>query len=368
MTSTAPAKAESPDDQADVIPLSTVQEWTTFEGKTTALLQHRLELPAGKIKDGDTVLVRAVAWDTRDISDWGLDLKPQQTASGWASIRIVAEEKKAAATLEQLDGLRAAIRKILEMQFAARNQTVKIPLEKEAAKAAASAEVVRRSQTEIQKSSIDLARTIPAKDADERAAIKRVLNQLAFNEMLEAVQQCDGLVKLSRCRPSPSRCPSSTSSRTGSSRPWRKSSTPPARPSRRSCPRMKKHPGGNLPDDEKKKLEEAKKKLDELLEQQKKVVEASENLAKKPVENFSEKEEQLLKKLAATGGRPGEVHEGAALRLEQAPRPGLLQRLAGQGSQRDPDRAEDGGGRLVEESRPRSPCRWSSWASRRPRR
>ncbi len=101
------------------MPLTTVQEWTTFEGKTTALLQHRLELPAGKIKDGDTVLVRAVAWDTRDISDWGLDLKPQQTASGWASIRVVAEEKKAAAALEQLDGLRAAIRKILEKQFGA---------------------------------------------------------------------------------------------------------------------------------------------------------------------------------------------------------------------------------------------------------
>ena len=65
------------------------------------MLQHRLELAAEKIKDGDTVLIRAVAWDKRDISDWGLDLKPQQAASPWATIRVVAEEEKAAASLEQ---------------------------------------------------------------------------------------------------------------------------------------------------------------------------------------------------------------------------------------------------------------------------
>jgi hypothetical protein len=288
------------DDQADLIPLTTVREWTTFEGKTTALLQHRLELPAGKIKDGDTVLVRAVAWDTRDISDWGLDLKPQQTASGWATIRVVAEEKKAAAALEQLDGLRAAIRKILEMQFGARNLSVKIPLEKQAAKAAASSGEVRRSQTEIQKSSIDLAKSIPAKETDERAAIKRVLNQLAFNEMLEAVEQCEGLVKLDGMPAFAQSVPKLNKLQDRIIETLEKILDATRKAESQILSEMKKHPGGNLPDDEKKKFQEDKKKLDKLLEQQKKVVEASENLAKKPVENFSEKEEQLLKKLAAT--------------------------------------------------------------------
>ena len=63
---------------------------------------------------------------------------------------------------------------------------------------------------------------------------------------------------------------------------------------------MKKRPGSDLPDDAKKKLEEAKKKLEEFLKQQKKVIEASENLAKKPTEDFSEEEQQLLKTLAKT--------------------------------------------------------------------
>jgi hypothetical protein len=61
---------------------------------------------------------------------------------------------------------------------------------------------------------------------------------------------------------------------------------------------MKKRPGGDLPDDVKKKLEEARRKLDEFLKQQKKIIEASEDLAKKPVEDFSKEEEQLLKTLA----------------------------------------------------------------------
>ena len=62
---------------------------------------------------------------------------------------------------------------------------------------------------------------------------------------------------------------------------------------------MKKRPGGDLPDDVKQKLEDARKKLDEFLKQQKKVIEASENLAKTPVEDFTEEEEELLKGMAA---------------------------------------------------------------------
>ena len=62
---------------------------------------------------------------------------------------------------------------------------------------------------------------------------------------------------------------------------------------------MKKRPGGDLPDDAKQKLEEIRKKLDKFLAEQKKIIEASENLAKTPVEDFSAKEEELLKRMAA---------------------------------------------------------------------
>ena len=62
---------------------------------------------------------------------------------------------------------------------------------------------------------------------------------------------------------------------------------------------MKKRPDTELPADVKDKLSDLKDKLDEFLKQQKKVIEATENLAKKPVEDFTEKDKQLLKDLAA---------------------------------------------------------------------
>ena len=72
------------------------------------------------VKPGQTVLIRAVAWDKRAVSDWGLDLRPQETASGWHAVKIVAEDAKASAALEQLESLRGAIWKILEKQIHAR--------------------------------------------------------------------------------------------------------------------------------------------------------------------------------------------------------------------------------------------------------
>ena len=63
---------------------------------------------------------------------------------------------------------------------------------------------------------------------------------------------------------------------------------------------MKKRPSTELPQDVKDKLRELEgRSLQEFLKQQKKVIEATENLAKKPVEDFTEKEKQLLKDLAA---------------------------------------------------------------------
>ena len=96
-------------------------------------------------------------------------------------------------------------------------------------------------------------KTITDKDTDERAAIKRVLNQLALSEMLEAVQQCDELAKLDQLPAFAQSVPSSTSSRTGSSRPW-KDARRDAQGRVESSAEMKKRPGGNLPDDVKKKL------------------------------------------------------------------------------------------------------------------
>ncbi len=50
-------------------------------------------------------------------------------------------------------------------------------------------------------------------------------------------------------------------------------------------------------------------KLAKFLKQQKKVIEASESLAKKPVEDFTEEEKELLEENGRRRGRVVEVHE-----------------------------------------------------------
>ncbi len=60
-----------------------------------------------------------------------------------------------------------------------------------------------------------------------------------------------------------------------------------------------KRRGDDLPEETRKKFEELEKKLEAALEAQRRVVEAAENLAKAPVEDFTEAEEQLIKALEA---------------------------------------------------------------------
>ena len=60
---------------------------------------------------------------------------------------------------------------------------------------------IRTQQIDIQKGTVDLVQSIGPTERQERLAIKRVLNGLAFGDMLQAVTRCDELVKLQDARP-----------------------------------------------------------------------------------------------------------------------------------------------------------------------
>jgi len=298
-----PAAAEG-DEPKPVIasseqPAVSVQEWTTFAGTTTVLQDYVLSLPADKFPAGASVLVRAVAWDKRDIGDWGLDLKPQQGASGWHTIQIVAEEARSAAQLEQLDNLRTAIFRIMEKQIRARGKTAVVLQKTQLPEAAVLAGEIRTDQVEIQKLTNTLSASIKDTDQEDRRTIKRILNNLAFGDMLDAVGQCDEMVKLQALEGFPP-----AGGRLGTTQEkivevLRKLPDVTRQAQAETLAEMKKRAVGDLPNDTKQKLEEIRAKLEKFMAEQKKVIEASENLAKTPVEDFAEKEEQLLKTLAA---------------------------------------------------------------------
>jgi hypothetical protein len=279
-------------------PAKMVQEWTTFESKNTVVCQYRLEVPK-ELKDGDELMVHAVALDTRSIASWGLDLKPQEGQSPWHVLRIVSEQAKTQAALEQLDNLRNQIWKMLENQVRARVKASLIHEEKELSQGLALAGEVRTVQVGIQTTAVDIVKTIGKTDKEDKAAIKKVLNQLAVNEMLEAVKQSDDLVKIKDLAGFEQPVPKLTVVQDRIIETLRKLLDAARQATKETVAEMKKRTESDLPDDTKKKLEEAKAKLDKFMEQQKKVIEASENLAKKPAEDFSEADEQKIKQLAA---------------------------------------------------------------------
>ena len=300
-----------------------VKQWTDFPGDatTTAVRRYALSLKPGVVKVGQTVLVRAVAWDRRMISDWGLDLKPQESASGWQAIKIIAPEAESSALLEQLESLRGVIWKLLEKQVAARTAAGAMVHARGMTQAAVAD--VRARQIDIQKSTVELAGSIAPSNRQEQLAIKRALSALAFGEMLQAVAHCDEL--MGRLAVADTAAGDGAGANAPSAAKRGKLAPPDlAKPAAelivsqdriigvlrklldvirqaesKLLAEMKNRVPANLPDDVKRNLDEMRDKLAKFLKQQKKVIEASESLAKKPVEDFTEAEKELLKKMAA---------------------------------------------------------------------
>lgn len=277
-----------------------VKQWTDFEdgSPATAVQNHTLELP-DRVRPGQTVLVRAVAWDNRLVTNSGLDLGPQETASGWHAIKIVAEEVKSAASLEQVEQLRTAICRILEKQLRAKAATAAWLKVADSKQDVAGVAGVRNQQIDIQKTSADLAYSIGDSDQKERRAIRRALNALALGDMLQAVVHSEELMKSDSAEARSKPAGELTASQDHIVEALRAMLDAARQAQADVLAEMKKRPGADLPEETKQKLEDMRAKLDKFLEQQKKVIEATENLAKTPVEDFTEQQEEALKGLAA---------------------------------------------------------------------
>lgn len=278
-----------------------LHDWADLGGQREAVLRHQWTLDPARFAPGRTVLVRAVAADQRsiDASQWGRELRPQETIGPWHAIRLVEPDRQIEGELAQLDSLRGSIYKILLEQIRVRTATARLANLDASAQFAAAAGQIRGGQVGIQKSTASLADGIEPSESLTRQKTRRVLATLAAGPMVEAVRQSEDLAK----------GVSGTSSGSGATLDRTQQTIIDAlrglldvvrRAESELLAQMNRRPGGDLPDDVRRRLEAAKEKLEEFLRQQNKVIEATENLAKKPVEDFTEEEKELMRKLAAT--------------------------------------------------------------------
>jgi hypothetical protein len=283
----------------ETIPIQVLQQWSGFTRTTTLVRQCELSLEPSKYQPGQTLWLRAVATDKRYISDWGLNLRPQETASPWHAVRIVSAEVQNTAALQQVEHVRGALWKILEKQLRARVQAAGLlPAQPPLARGELVA-AVRAQQVDIQRTSVAVVETIANAEQEELRAIRRVLGKLAFDEMLAAVGLCDRLEKEAEPTAAARQCEEMLGLQDRIIATLRNLLDAARNAESDLLAEMKKRPSGDLPDEVKKKFEEARDRLDEFLKQQRKVIEATENLAKTPVADFRETEEQKLRELAA---------------------------------------------------------------------
>jgi hypothetical protein len=276
----------------------TVASWSKF-GSSGAVLNHALELDRGRFKPGQTVWVRAVAQDRRQIELPDLKLGPQETATPWQAIHIVASEAKAKVELAQLESLHTALAQILKDQLRARVAAAGLAKRTGEAEAGKLAGEVRAVQVAVQKAATAVIDSIGPSDDPERVTIKRVVNKLAYGEMIQAVRQAEGLEHVTAAADLVRPAAELMATQEKIIDVLRRLLGEIRRETADLLAEMTKRPGTELPSDVKSKLQEFKDKLQEFLKQQKKVIDATENLAKKPVDDFTEKEKQLLKDLAA---------------------------------------------------------------------
>ena len=311
--------------------------------------QSRARARPAVAKAGQTVWVRAVARDRRQLDLPDLKLGPQESATPWLPIHIVASEAKAKAELAQLESLRTALAKILQDQLRARAAAAGLPRLATEAEAGKVATDIRGQQVGVQKAATAVIASIGATDEPDRLTIKRVVSKLALGEMVQAVRQAEALEHVRAVTELAKPTAELTATQDRIVDVLRRLLNEIRKESADLLAEMKKRPDTQLPSDVKDKLRDLKDKLDEFLKQQKKVIEATENLAKKPVEDFTEKEKQLLKDLAATEDEWAKFMADKHTDLSKLPEQDFANPEPAQGAGRGPDRAEDGQGRPDQE-------------------
>lgn len=284
---------------APIDPKTWVKE-RDFKPGNVVTLPYRLELPADKLKTGQVLILRATVWDERIVTDWGLNLTPQQATSAEHKILLIDETARTQESLAQLDQLRAKIWKILETQIRGRVRLTLMMKDADLLARQQGAKEVRQIQVEVQKATTETASSVTETDKPERQTIKRILNVLATSEMLQAVQQCDAMVKVQDLDGFATVAPPLQQTQDRIIDALRQLLDVARQAQNELLTEAKKRPGADLPDETKRKLEEIHTKLDEFLKQRKKILEAAEDLAKKPVEDFTEEDKKLLKALAAS--------------------------------------------------------------------
>ena len=285
-TDSAPAETEQ-----------VIQAWKHFRNPRQVRLRYNWKLPSD-LKPGAVLLFRIVAKDRREATCNGTHYGPQESATSFRKVRIIDRAARFAGKLASLEKFRQQLWRIFKQQTDLRTRTTPMSVAKSLDAMRAPANAIRTGQDTVRKMTTKLSASIdPAQQS--LAPFRMTLKNLADGRMTEAV-------RLSHA--------AATANQLGNLRRFsaglvnvqddildvlRRLLEVARNESASALAQMEHRPGGDLPDDVVGRLKDLNDALKKFLKAQRKVVEASQELAKKPVEDFTDADKQKLKELAA---------------------------------------------------------------------
>lgn len=280
--------------RSDGSPQKIVKTWRGFVNPVKPVVVYDWKFAAETYETGDLIEYYAVVTDNNEVAT-----QPGRTETGHYKVKIEDKSKAKAEKERAVAEWEKKLNKILEDQKAAREFTNKLKDEKRLALQRTGIASVKEKQSLIRRETLVVAGEIT--QADDRATVvKASLYKLTANEMAKAVQIPESLAEEEKEEVLKKGMDEEVSVQTKIIRTLEKILD--VLPELSEAPKAEKREDEafDISETARKKLEELKDALKDFVEEQKKVVEATNDLAKKPVDDFTQEDEQKLADAKAT--------------------------------------------------------------------
>ena len=268
-----------------------VHDFADVKGVASAELTYTIEI-GGQYREGDVLVFHAAATDGRHLGALG---GPQTTSTAKIKVTIEDAAKVAAARAKRYEQLRARLLKILAAQEAQRvNTEIAATKHRDLLSVRATGKVIASEQQAIRLDILDVVDHFPFEP--EMMTIQQALALLGNNAAATAVAQARLLAGLDDMGGREKACQALGETQDKIIRALQTLLA--ILPSIRDPETARRTASGaDMPPEAREKLADLKAALEKFIEEEKKIIQASQRLTKRPVDDFNPEDEKLLKDL-----------------------------------------------------------------------
>jgi hypothetical protein len=284
---------------ADAAP-AVLKEWRQFADPKEAMLDHALVLAADRYRLGQTATCWAAATDRRTYQGGKTPREPNRAETPKFKILIQDRKKAAEEKLQELSRLFDRLREILKAQEQARTMTSAVLSSKPLQEVRTVGAALALAQRTVRDATVALTNQVAFDESS--LPIKETLLVLAANEMASALVKASALADLkdpARLDQAPEMGKALAADQDAIIQVLRRILDILPKLADAVREDLASVPVSDLPPEALAKLKDLRDRLKEFTEEQKKVIEASKDLAKKPVDDFQDTDQRKLEALKA---------------------------------------------------------------------